>query len=202
MLVVGVTGGIGSGKSTVAGLLAARGARVLDADAIVRDLYGGGELPRRIEERFGPGVTDASGAVDRPALARVVFADPGARKDLEELVHPAVRRTVLDRLDGWRREGFDGLAVIDAALLVETDAPYPLDALVVVTAPELDRIARLEARGVPADEARRRMAAQAGDEEKEARADHVVANDGSLEDLRAAVDRLLRDLGRPAPDPD
>jgi len=194
--VLGVTGGIGSGKSTVARLLEQRGARVIDADALVRGLYSGGELPAAIAERFGREVVDAGGAVNRPALGAVVFADPAKRRELERLVHPAVRREALARLDAWRAEGFDGIAVLDAALLVESDFEYPLDGLLVVTAPRAARLARLEARGVPREEAERRMAAQAGDDEKRARADFVVDNGGTPSDLEREVDRVLRELGR------
>ena len=196
MYVLGVTGGIGSGKSTVAALLRERGARVVDADVVVRELYSGGELPAAIAERFGAEVLDASGAVDRPALGKVVFADPSKRHELERLVHPAVRREALARLDAWRKEGFGGIAVLDAALLVESDFEYPLDGLLVVTAPRDVRLERLEARGVPRAEAERRMGAQADDDAKRAKADFVVDNGGSRADLEREVERVLRELGR------
>ena len=196
MFVLGVTGGIGSGKSTAASLLERRGARILDADRIVRELYEGGSLPEAIERELGPGVLTPEGAVDRAALGKVVFASEGARRELEALVHPAVRSTVNERLDGWRAEGFTGIAVIDAALLVESDYEYPLDALLVVTAPESVRLDRLEGRGMDREEARRRMRAQADDEEKRSRADVVVDNGGTLEDLDAALSAALRELGR------
>jgi dephospho-CoA kinase len=196
LFVLGVTGGIGSGKSTVAELLRRRGARVVDADALVRELYAGGAVPAAIARRFGPRVLDAEGAVDRRALGAVVFADAGKRRELERLVHPEVRRETLARLDAWRREGFDGIAVLDAALLVESDFEYPLDALLVVTAPREARLRRLEARGVPRAEAERRMDAQADDDAKRARADFVVDNGGSLPDLEREVERILRELGR------
>jgi dephospho-CoA kinase len=197
LFVLGVTGGIGAGKSSVAAILARRGARVLDADRIVRELYEGGDLARGIAERFGATVLDESGAVDRPALARVVFASETARRDLERLVHPAVRARIARELAAMREEGFEGLAVVDAALLVEADPPYPLDALLVVTAPREIRLRRLEARGTPAAEAARRMAAQIDDARRIARADVVVENAGSPEDLERAVERALAALGRP-----
>jgi dephospho-CoA kinase len=134
--------------------------------------------------------------VNREALGKVVFADPQARLALEGLVHPAIREFVLDRLDAWRREGWQGLAVIDAALLVEASSPYPLDALVVVTASEEVRLDRLEAKGVSREEARERMRAQASDEEKRRRADWVLTNDGTPDDLEREVDALLVKLGR------
>jgi dephospho-CoA kinase len=194
--VLGVTGGIGSGKSTVAELFRKRGARVIDADAVVRELYSGGELPRAIAARFGAHVVDGSGAVDRPALGAVVFADPEKRRELERMVHPAVRREALARLEAWRGEGFRGIAVLDAALLVESDFEYPLDGLLVVTAPRSVRLDRLERRGTPREEAERRMGAQSDDQEKRARADFVVDNGGDLGHLEREVDRVLRELGR------
>lgn len=196
MFVLGVTGGIGAGKSTVARMLEVLGATVLDADAIVAEAYRGGDLPRRVAERFGPGVLAADGSVDRPALARLVFRDAAARKDLEALVHPEVRRRVTGALAELRAGGYPGIVVVDAALLAEASPPYPLDALLVVTAPRDVRLDRLEARGVPRDEARRRMAAQIDDSARAARADAVVVNDGSLPALMAAVGKALRDLGR------
>jgi dephospho-CoA kinase len=196
VFVLGVTGGIGAGKSTVAELLEARGARVLDADRIVRRLYGGGDVPRRLAARFGSGILEADGSVNRAALARLAFADPDARADLEAIVHPAVRADVLAALQSLRAEGFDGLVVLDAALLVESDFEYPLDALLVVTASLPTRLARLERRGLSREEALARVAAQATDEEKEARADWVIANDGDLHALGRALEGVLRELGR------
>jgi len=198
MLVLGVTGGIGAGKSTVARLLGERGARVIDADAVVRELYGKGDLANAIASRFGPGVLRESGAVDRVALGALVFDDAEARRDLEDLVHPAVRAAINARLDAWRSEGFPGIAVVDAALLVEAAGAYPLDRLLVVAADEAVRLARLEERGMPEAEARRRIAAQIGDAERNAAADRVIRNDGTREELEAAVDSVLRDLGRDA----
>ncbi|HET9887575.1 MAG TPA: dephospho-CoA kinase [bacterium] len=196
MLVLGVTGGVGSGKSTVAKSLGDRGARILDADAIVHELYRSGSLAQQIARTFGADVLDANGAVQRAKLAEIVFRDPERRRELEQLVHPAVRAYVLKEIETLRRQGFAGIVVIDAALLVESSHPYPLDALVVVAAPAELRLARLEARGMSRAEASRRMAAQATDEEKERRADFVVRNDGSPEDLEMRVDDMLHALGR------
>jgi dephospho-CoA kinase len=196
MLVLGLTGGFGAGKTTVARLLAARGARVLDADRIVRELYAGGELPARIARSFGTEVLAADGSIERGRLAEIVFASDAARRELEQMVHPAVRVVIEETLDRWREEGFRGIVVVEAALLVETEHAYPLDALVVVTAAEGTRLRRLAARGVSPEQARRRMAAQASDEQRRARADHVVRNEGTLADLEREVEGLLADLGR------
>lgn len=199
MLVLGITGGVGSGKSTAAKLLVDRGARLLDADAIVHDLYREGELPRRIAERFGEDALRSDGSVDRRRLGAIVFGDPTRRGELEAIVHPAVRARVAESLEEWRREGFRGVAVVDAALLVEAVPAYPLDALVVVVAPEDLRLARLEARGMRAEEARRRMRAQTSDAEKSRSADFILTNDGSFEILGVRLGEILTALGRDRP---
>ncbi len=196
MMVLGVTGGVGSGKSTVAARLAQRGARVLDADAIVHTLYGPGPMARSLGERFGGGVLESDGSVSRTRLGALVFADPAARRALEEMVHPEVRARIEREIDTLRESGFAGIVVVDAALLVETTHPYPLDALLVVVAGEETRLARLEARGLPREEARRRMKAQATDDAKRARADVVVENDGTIAELDARLDEALTALGR------
>ncbi len=196
MLVLGVTGGVGSGKSTVAARLRERGARVLDADAIVHELYRQGPLARAIAERFGEDLMRPDKGVDRARLGAIVFADDAARRALEELVHPAVRSRIDGEIDRLRREGFRGLVVVDAALLVETSHPYPLDALLLVVADEATRLARLEARGLGREDALRRMRAQAPDEVKRARADVVVVNDGTIAELDARLDTALAALGR------
>jgi dephospho-CoA kinase len=196
MFVLGVTGGVGSGKSTVAKILARRGAVVLDADAIVHDLYRGGALAQEIGEKFGREALAPDGSVDRRRLGEIVFQDPSRRRELESLVHPHVRARVQQELTRLKGEEFRGIVVVDAALLVETSHPYPLDALLVVSAPAAARLERLEARGMSRAEASRRMGAQATDEEKERRADFVVRNDGTLADLEERVDEALRALGR------
>ncbi len=194
--VVGLTGGIGSGKSTVCSMLARRGATIVDADAIVHELYAGGDVARRIARRFGESVLAPDGSVDRVGLARAAFADAAARRDLEALVHPEVRRTVRSRIDALRRAGFGGLVVVDAALLVEAEPPYPVDALLVVTAPDALRLERLAARGLSREESARRIAAQIDDSVRRERADAVVVNDASLAELERRVLAALRELER------
>jgi dephospho-CoA kinase len=149
-----------------------------------------------IAQAFGPQTRTSGGAVDRAKLGEIVFRDPARRLELEQLVHPAVRSHVLQEIEKLRHEGFAGIVVIDAALLVESSHPYPLDALVVVAASAESRLARLEARGMSREEAARRMAAQATDEEKERRADFILRNDGTIGDLEARIDEMLRALGR------
>ncbi|MGH9182979.1 MAG: dephospho-CoA kinase [Acidimicrobiales bacterium] len=188
MTVVGLTGGIGSGKSTVAALLDGRGAVVLDADAVVRELQEPGRAAfDAIVGRFGPGVLAPDGTLDRAALAQVVFADPVARGDLEALVHPAVAEVIRHRVAA--HAGTDRVVVLVVPLLVETGR-YEVDGVVVVDCAEETAVARLvERQGMAAEQVRARIRAQATRAERLARADHVIDNSGSLAELEAGVDR-------------
>jgi dephospho-CoA kinase len=194
MLLVGLTGGIGSGKSTVARLLEERGAVVFDADELARVAVEEGTPGyAAVVGRFGAGVVGAGGGVDRTALGRIVFADEAARRDLEAIVHPEVRRLLTERTAPYRDT--DRVVVFDAPLLVETGAYEAFDVLVVVSAPVQTQVDRLVAdRTMTAEQARARIAAQLPLERKAAVADVIVDNDGSLEELGAQVDRLWRDL--------
>lgn len=193
MLLVGLTGGLGAGKSTVARMLAARGAVVVDADELARRaVEPGTEAHRRVVDAFGPGVVDAEGRVDRATLARAVFADEERRRALEAIVHPEVFRMLGEELD--RLRGTDAVVVFDAALLVESGFHGACDLVVVVSAPEEQRLARVTARGMDEAEARARIAAQAGPEERRAAADVVIENDRDLVALEAQVDALWRRL--------
>ena len=196
MLTVGLTGGIGSGKSAVARLLAERGAVVVDADRLAREALDPGTpgLAAVVEE-FGPGVLRADGSLDRPALGRLVFADDTRRAALEAIVHPYVGRRSAELTAAAPA---DAVVVHDVPLLVENHLEARYDVVVVVEAGEEVRLARLaESRGMPAAEARSRMAAQATDDQRRAVADVVLANDGDLDDLARQVDvlwdRLVRD---------
>jgi dephospho-CoA kinase len=193
MVLVGLTGGIGSGKSTVARMLAERGAVVLDADAYARDAVAAGTPGfRAVVERFGEEVVDPRGELDRGALAAIVFADGEARRDLEAIVHPEVGRRLAQAIEA---HAADDIVVIDSPLLVEAGHGGSVQLLVVVTAPEEAQLARLAAdRGLGEDEVRARMAAQLPVEEKAAIADVVLDNDGDLLDLERQVERLWRDL--------
>ena len=192
MLVVAVTGGIGSGKSTVASLLESRGAVVIDTDVVAREVVEPGQPAHAaVVERFGPGVLSPDGAVDRAALAEVVFGDRAALADLNAIVHPPVRRVVEERVAA--RAGGDDVVVVVVPLLVESGWHAWFDVVVVVDCPE-DVAARrlLEHRGMDETDVRRRLAAQATRAARLAVADHVVRNDGSIDALSAEVDRAWR----------
>ena len=182
MLVVGLTGGIGSGKSTVSALLAERGAVVVDADRIAREVVEpGGPAHDAVLARFG--------TTDRPTIAAVVFGDEQARADLNAIVHPAVGAEIARRAAA---AGPDDVVVLDIPLLVETGGKdrYPMAGVVVVDAPIETAVRRLvEQRGMAEADVRARIAAQATREQRLAAADFVVDNSGDLEQLREEVDR-------------
>ena len=196
MIRVGLSGGIGSGKSTVARALARRGAIVVDADRIAREVVEPGQPGlAAVVERFGAGVVDGEGRLDRPALAALVFGDDAARADLNAIVHPLVAAETARRIAAAPP---DAVVVIDVPLLVEA-ARSGYDLVVITEAPEAVRLERLVARGMSPDDARRRMAAQASDADRRKVADVVLDNSGSEEDLEAQIDalwvRLTRDRG-------
>jgi len=193
MRYVGLTGGIGSGKSTVARLLAERGAVVVDADALAREAVAAGTPGLdAVVARFGPAVLDADGTLDRAELAARVFADPVERAALEAIVHPVVRSGIAEILAA--HADTDDVVVLDSPLLIETGAHADCDVLVVVTAPEDARVERAVVRGLEASDVRARIAAQMPLQDKVALADIVVDNAGSPADLAADVDRLWRVL--------
>jgi dephospho-CoA kinase len=194
MLLVGLTGGIGSGKSTVAKLLEERGAVVFDADVLARAAVEPGTPGHdAVVERFGADVLGPGGEIDREALASVVFADPAARRDLEALVHPEVRRLLAESCEAYRDT--DRVIVFSAPLLVETGMHTAFKVLVVVSAPVQTQIERLlRDRGMSEEQVRARVAAQAPLEDKAAVADVIVDNDGTSGELEAQVDRLWDDL--------
>lgn len=188
MLVIGLTGGMGAGKSTVARLLAEHGAHVVDADAIAREVVEPGEPAlAAIVEEFGEEVLD-DGALDRGALAAIVFSDRERLATLEEITHPAIRGRIEARLAVHREADDDRVVVLDHPLLVETGLADELAVVVVVTAPEEERVRRLaEGRDIAPEDARARMRNQSGDDERRAAATHVIVNDGDLEELRERV---------------
>ena len=196
MLRIGLTGGIGSGKSTVAALLAQHGARVVDADRIAREVVEPGTpgLAAVVAE-FGDGVLTAEGALDRPALAGLVFGDPAARARLDAVVHPLVRARAAELVAAAPA---DAVVVQDVPLLVETGQASSFDLVLVVEADVDTRVARLVERGLAAEDARARIASQATDEQRRAVADVVLRNDGDLASLAAQVERLWAERVTPA----
>ena len=185
---VGLTGGIGSGKSTVAGLLEERGAVVTSADEVARDVVSpGSDGLAAVVAEFGEGILAPDGSLDRSALGRLVFSDDLRRARLEELLLPLIAAEAWARMDTVP----DGrVAVYDVPLLVEGQMQDLFDLVIVVEAQLEVRLERLAARGMTRDEALARIAVQATDEERRAVADVVVSNSGALEDLNAEVDRL------------
>ena len=193
---IGLTGGIGAGKTAVARRLAELGARVVDADALAREVVAAGTpgLAAVVAE-FGPGVLRPDGELDRPALGRLVFGDEEALGRLNAIVHPLVRRRAAELVAAAPA---GSVVVQDVPLLVETGQADRFDLVLVVEAPAEVRTARLARdRGMSADEARSRMAAQASDAERRAVADVVLVNDGSPDELRARVDQVWRERVEP-----
>ena len=190
---VGLTGGIASGKSTVADVLRELGALVIDADVIAREVVAK-DTPglARVVERFGPEVLTDDGELDRPAVAAIVFGDEQARRDLEGIIHPLVhaesRRQEAEAPPG-------AVVVHDVPLLTETGRTSGYDAVLVVDAPVETQIARMVIeRGWSREEAEARIAAQASREQRRAIATHVIDNDGSVEQLRARVRAVYEEL--------
>ncbi len=195
MLNVGLTGNIGSGKSTVARLLEARGAAIIDADALAREATGDREVLARIAERFGTGVIQG-GQLDRPALAAIVFADEGKRLQLNALIHPWVRREAQNLLGQYRARGAK-VVVQDIPLLFEGSLQDGFDKVLVVTAPLAVRMERARLRsGLDPDEFRKRDAAQWPLERKAELADFVLDNSGTEEQLEEQVERIWRELNK------
>ncbi|MFZ4433661.1 MAG: dephospho-CoA kinase [Microthrixaceae bacterium] len=188
MRLIGLTGGIGAGKSSVSAALARRGAVVVDADAIVKELQQPGTVVfDEMVERFGSGILAPDGSLDRAAVAAVVFTDPEALADLGAIVHPRVSEEIIRRVEAERDT--DHVVVLDIPLLAESGWPDLLGVIVVDLDPEV-AVQRLVAhRGFTEEDARNRMANQAERAERLARADFVVDNHGSPEDLQAEVDR-------------
>ena len=198
MHVVGLTGGIGSGKSSLADALRELGVPVVDADQVARRCVAVGTPGlEAVIARFGDGVLAVDGSLDRAALAEIVFADASARRDLEAIIHPCIRAGIDATLTELRdRPVPPEVAVVEHPLLVETGGYARVDTVLVVEAPIEMRIARLvAARGMAESDARNRISAQADDAERRAVADIVVINDGDIEALRAQAQSILARVG-------
>jgi dephospho-CoA kinase len=193
MLLVGLTGGIGSGKSTVAAGFAERGAAVIDADAISREiLEPGGAAYQDVIDRFGAGIVTPSGAIDRPALAALVFNDPDALADLNGLTHPAIGRVMAERMAAAAAS--HEIVVLDIPLLnIATKDRFTFGAVVVVDAPEDLAVERLVAyRGFTEEDARARVAAQISREDRRSLADLVIDNGAERAALESEIDRAWK----------
>lgn len=193
MILVGLTGGIGSGKTTVGRMLADRGAVIVDADAIVREVQQpGSPVLAKLEERFGASVIAADGSLDRAAVAAIAFSDAEALKDLNAIVHPAVgaeiNRRVLAERSGTR------VVVMDIPLLTENPRPGLQAIIVVDVSPEIQIQRLVTGRGFDPDDARARLSRQASREDRLATATHVVDNSGTPEDLLPQIDSLWAEL--------
>lgn len=200
MIIVGLTGGIGSGKSTVSAMLADKGAVIVDADAITRELQStGSPLLDKLRERFGPTIVAEDGSLDRPALAAIIFSDKAALADANAIIHPPVIAEMRRRMDQARESG--RIVVMDSPLLAEVPRKG-LSGTVVVDLPVEMQVERLVLhRGMSEDDARARIANQAAREKRLAIADRVIDNSGGVDDLARQVDEAwLWMQGLPAAD--
>jgi dephospho-CoA kinase len=192
MLNVGLTGGIGAGKSEVTKRFAALGARIIDADAIAREVVepGTSGLAAVIEE-FGDGVRASDGSLDREAVAAIVFGDDEARARLNAIVHPLIGDRVFAKLAEYEAEDPDGILINDVPLIAESGVAERYQVIVVVDAPvetQLDRLVRL--RGMTREAAQARIDVQASREQRLALATHVIVNDGDIESLQTQIEQV------------
>lgn len=193
---IGLTGGIATGKSTVSRMLQQRGAAIVDADQVAREVVEP-HTPgwRRVRERFGEQILRPDGSLDRRALREVVFREPRARRDLNDILHPLIRRRMLEKAERLERERSGGIIVFDIPLLYESKLTHWVQKVVVVYVPEFVQIRRLMNReGIGEEEALRMIRAQIPIEEKKRMADFLIDNSGSREETERQVDHLWRCL--------
>jgi len=194
MKIIGITGGIGSGKSTVAGFLAGLGVAVIDADGVGHEvLESDGEARRQVIDAFGEDIVAPDGRIDRKKLGDIVFGNPEALSRLNRIMHPRIDEVVEARLERYRRQGVEAI-VIDAPLLVEAGWGKKVDRVWVTTAPEAVILKRLEQSGLSRDEATARIRSQLPDGERVKHADVVIDTDCSLDELKVRVGRIWREM--------
>ena len=195
-LLVGLTGGIATGKSTVSTMFAHLGAKLVDADLLAREVVAPGQRAyAEIVQEFGPDVAQTDGQLDRKRLGGIVFADALKRKRLEQITHPAIRARQQRILSVYEEEAFDGIVIWDAAVLIESGGAKAMDRVVVVIADAETELSRLMARdGFSEEDARRRMASQMPLAEKVKVADHVIDNSGTRDETERRVREFYRAL--------
>lgn len=193
MKFIGVTGGIGAGKSSVSKILEDRGAQVIDADLLSHQVVELGKPAyHQIIEEFGIEVLQNDGSLDRKRLAEIVFQKPKLRRKLETIVHAEVINAMLERINSLKRQSYKGLVVLDVPIPVEHGFLDTADTVWVVTASEETRIKRVVARsGLSVEEAKRRIQSQLSQEEYIRLADEIIENEDSIEDLRKKIEKLV-----------
>lgn len=194
---IGLTGGIATGKSTVSALLVNKGALLVDADAIAREvMLPGHPVLAGVVEHFGQAVMLADGTLDRKKLGDIVFRDPSQRKALNDITHPAIREEIRERMAVLQREHPDKLVVVDIPLLFESGLEHMVERVMVVYAPESVQLERLMLRNqFTAEEASARIRSQMDIEEKKRKADIVIDNGGDVEETKRQVDRFWLQAG-------
>jgi len=197
MWVVGLTGGIGSGKSTVARILAARGIQVIDSDRVAREVEAKGTVGlARLAQAFGPQIVDPGGELNRAALAQIVFADPARLQQLNQIIHPLVGMEIDKLLAAAREEGRE-VVVVESPLIYETGRADWFDTVILVQAAPTERVRRLVAeRGLSEAAARSRIAAQMPIQESRRLAPHVIHNDGPQSELEGKTEAVWKDVWR------